>query len=198
MSIPLECSARGRAVRLPTSRSTGQTFRQDMNLDIDQHETFISAPDDSAKVVREAIPPAPPIKVVIPGPIDQQVDHFPGGRKGERRWANWYGTPLVWRGLHLLGVSIGIAAVWFVAAWVRHGRLPLGMSFSNVRLSIGGPPPSPILPSTWLVAVLGLLALISLCMMFVGTQDANPKMMFKKDRSPNNVSATPKPGAPQD
>ena len=149
-----------------------------MNLDMNQHETYITAPDDSAKVVREAIPPPGQPKVVIPGPTDDAAGIPPSGRRTAAHRGKFYGMSLAWRGLRVLGVAFGIAAIWFVGAWVRHGRMPLGLNQPRIRISIGSPP-DPILPPVWLLAILGLLVLISLCMMLLGTQDVNPKMKIE-------------------
>jgi hypothetical protein len=155
-----------------------------MNLDINRHQTYITAPNDSSKVVREAIPPAGQPKVVFPGPTDQQPGLLPNDRTNARSHSSFYGVPLTWRGLHLLGITIGIAAIWFVAAWVRHGRMPLGLQ--QPRTLLGGNP-DPILPPVWLLTVLGLLLLISFCMMLFGTQDAAPRITFNKDNRPNKI-----------
>ncbi|MFC1498276.1 hypothetical protein ACFLS1_07395 [Verrucomicrobiota bacterium] len=152
-----------------------------MNLDINQHETYITAPDDLSKIVREAIPsPAQP-KVVIPGPTDHVNGILPDGKRTAAHRGKLYGMSLAWRGLRFLGFTFGIAAVWFVGAWVCHGRMPLCLSQPRIRFSIGSPP-SPILPPTWLVAILGLMVFISICMMLFGTQDITPKIKFKEDQ----------------
>ena len=154
---------------------------------MNQHETFITAPDDSAKVVREAIPPPAQPKVVIPAPTDDAAGALPTGRPTTAHRGNFYGMALAWRGLRVLGVAFGIAGIWFVGAWIRHGRLPSGLAQPRIKLSIGSPP-EPILPHPWLLAILGLLVLVSLGMMLLGTQDAAPKMRFKKREEPNPAS----------
>ena len=153
-----------------------------MNLDINQHETYITAPDDSSKIVQEAIPPPAQPKVVVPGPTDHATGILPNGKPTAAHRGKLYGMSLAWRGLRLLGIAFGIAAIWFVGAWVRHGKMPLGLC-PEPRIIIGigsGATPSPIWPPTWLVAILGLMAFISICMMLLGTQDVTPKMKFKK------------------
>ena len=154
---------------------------------MNQHETYISAPDDSAKIVREAIPPPAQPKAVIPGATDEQPGFLPNGRTTEQHRGKFYGMSLAWRGLHLLGVAIGIMAVWYVIAWIQHGRQPLPWFDTPIRISVGYPwtAPSPIFPPDWLLAVVGLLVLISLLMMLLGTQDVNPKMKLPEDRKPN-------------
>lgn len=158
-----------------------------MNLDMNQHETYITAPDDSAKVVREAIPPPGQPKVVIPGPTDDVAGTPPSGRRIAAHRGKFYGMSLAWRGLRVLGVAFGIVAVWFVGAWVRHGRMPLGLLQPRIRLGLGsGYYPDPILPPMWLTAICGLLVLVAFCMMLLGTQDVNPKM--KKPGEPNKTT----------
>ena len=167
-------------------------------MDLNHHQTYITAPHGSAQIEREAIPPDSQVKVVIPAPSDRQSGLFPNGDAAARHRDKLYGMALAWRGLHLLGVTIGIAVIWFVIAWVRHDTVPLGLVESEVRMAMGGNPASPILPPTWLVAVLGLLTLISLFMMLMGTQDANPRIRFGKKRSPSEPAeaiSNAKPGA---
>ena len=164
-----------------------------MNLDMNQHETYITAPDDASKIVREAIPPATQMKVVIARPSDERARGISGTKQTARHRGTLYGMPFAWRGLYLFGITIGIVGAWFVAAWIRHGRMPLGLSIMpQVRLSFGSPP-SPIYPPTWLLAVAGVLSLISIAMMLSGTQDANPKMKFRQDKPPKASDATSEP-----
>ena len=148
-----------------------------MNLDMNQHETYITAPDDAAKVVRDAIPPPAQPNAVIPGPTDDATSVPPHRRRPAEHRGKLYGMPLAWRGLRVLGVAFGIAAVWFLAAWVRHGEMPLGLSPAP-RLDSHQ---SPVLPPMWMIAILGLMVAISICVMLLGTQDVSPKMKFKKD-----------------
>ena len=151
-----------------------------MNLDANQRDAYITAPDDSAKTAHEALPPSAQPNVVMPGPTDDQPATPLGGKSARSHDRNLYGMPLAWRGLQLLGVAIGIAGVWFVAAWIRHGRMPLGEVFpQKIRISIGHPP-QPILPPDWLLAIVGLMVLVSLAMVLVGTQDANWKLRARK------------------
>ena len=102
-----------------------------------------------------------------------------------RRQNGMHGIPLVRRGLHLLGLAIGIAMTWYVASWIIHGRQPL-----DAHIPVAGPLPgairisidedagcyAPILPPAWLLAILGLLTLAAFAMMFVGLQDINPRL----------------------
>ncbi len=147
-----------------------------MHLDMNQPETHITAADDSHKIVHEAIPPPASPKVVIPGPADHSTGVLPNGKPPATNRGRLYGMALAWRGVRLLGFALGVAAVWFVAAWLRHGRMPLTATASPMGGTL-----SPVLPPTWLLAILGLMVLISICMMFLGTQDAIPKMRAKKD-----------------
>jgi hypothetical protein len=156
-----------------------------MNLDVDQHETYIAAQDDSSKIVQEAIsPPAQP-KVVIPVPTDEASGARLGGTRTKRSRTNFCGLRLAWRGLYLLGVALGVAGAWFITAWIRHGRIPL--SQPQIILSISTPPDR-ILPPEWLVAAVGLLAVVSLCMMLLGTHDVIPKLTFKKNGEPDRFA----------
>lgn len=165
--------------------------RGNVNMGMSQHETYITRPDDSSKVVREAIPPAGQQKVVVPGPTDQQAGILPDGQTRAQRRDRWCGMARAWRGLRLLGVALGIAAVWFVAAWIHHGTVPLGLYKSGIRSSFGSP--SPILPPMWLVAILGLLGLIAILMMLLGTQDANPRMKFRQKQKPTTPDGSRQP-----
>jgi hypothetical protein len=148
-----------------------------MNLDINQEQTYITAPDDTSAIVREAIPPPAQPKVVIPNPSDREPASRSGGRSAKQSHANFYGLRLAWRGLHVLGAAFGIAGAWFVSAWIKYGRLPL--IEHPGRTSFGGF--QPIRPPEWLLAITGLLFLISLGMLLLGTQDVTPKMTHKKD-----------------
>ena len=148
-----------------------------MNLDINQQQTYITAPDDTSSIVKEAIPPPAQPKVVIPGPVDREPTSRSGDRVAKQSDAKFYGLRLAWRGLYALGFAIGIAGAWFVTAWIKHGRLPLMEHVS--RSSFGGSPP--IQPPAWLLVITGVLCLISLGMLLLGTQDATPKMTRKKD-----------------
>ncbi|MEK7996685.1 MAG: hypothetical protein AAB403_23015 [Planctomycetota bacterium] len=152
-----------------------------MNLDVNQHETYVKAPDDLSKIVSEAIPPPAQPKVAIPVPTDRKTGLRPNGNTTRQQRSKLYGMPLAWRGLNLLGVAIGIAGLWFVTAWVIHGRLPM-MTPEVARFSPSGPQDR-ILPPSWLYAVVGSLALISFGMMLLGTQDASPKL--RKSKKPN-------------
>jgi len=158
-----------------------------MNLDMNKHETYITAPDDASKVMREAIPPPAQPKVVIPNPTDNRLGRF-DGKTSIRDRSSFYGLRLAWRGLQLLGIAFGIAGGWYVTAWVQHGRAPLIQSVVRavspyVRY---GSEPDPIVPPQWLLAVVGSLTIIALFMMLLGTQDSTPKMNFKKDGKPNS------------
>lgn len=146
---------------------------------MDQHKAYITTPDDSAAIVREAIPPPAQPQIVIPGPTDHQSGKRPGGKTSMRNRSSFYGLLLAWRGLHVLGAAFGIAGAWYVTAWIRHGRLPLTVQ----RTYFGELPP--IRAPEWLLAVTGFLLLISLCMLLLGTQESTPKMNFKKDGHPN-------------
>jgi len=149
-----------------------------MNLDMNQHETYITMPDDSAKIEREAIPPPGQPKVVIPGPTDD-TKGLPSSRKPTAAHSGkLHGMSLAWRGIRLLGLAFGISAAWFFAAWIHHGRVPLGLFQPRIMPSIYTPP-SLIWPPTWLAAIVGLLLFISLCMMLLGIQDVTPRINFK-------------------
>ena len=106
-----------------------------------------------------------------------------------------HGQPLVRRGLHLLGLAIGIAMTWFIAAWIIHGSQPLDtltpvarLGQGTVRCSVGEVVyQAPILPSAWLLAMLALLTLAAFAMMFVGSQDINRRLRKNtpEPRTPN-------------
>jgi len=152
-----------------------------MNFDINQEQTYITAPDDTSAIVREAIPPPAQPKVVIPNPSARDPAAPPGGKAAKQSHANFYGLRLAWRGLYVLGSALGIAGVWFVTAWIRHGRLPLvEYQSQSSRIGIDWVPPI-IRPPEWLLAITGFLFLISLGMLLLGTQDVTPKMTHKKD-----------------
>jgi hypothetical protein len=151
-----------------------------MNLYVAQHETYIIAPDDSAKIVHEAVLPPGQPKVVIPAPTNPALGILPNGNPLAMHRSNLHGLSLAWRGLNLLGIALGIATVWFVWEWFDQGRMPLGLSLER-RNCMGGSLPSPILPPIWLGVILVPMAVISLCMLVLGTQDVIPKMKFKKD-----------------
>lgn len=153
-----------------------------MNLNMNQHQTSITAPDDSAKLRREAIPPAGQTEIVIPRRTADATGAPPLGRSAPAQRGKLYGMSLAWRGLRVVGVTFAIAAVWFVGAWVRYGRIPLGLNEPTIR-----PAPAPILPPVWLLAILGLLVVISICMILSGTQDVVPKLKFTNGRQPNKT-----------
>ncbi len=139
-----------------------------MNLDSNQHETYITAADDKTESVQEAIPPAAQPDVVIPGP----ADHRSGGGnrdEGAPRRGTLYGMSLARLGLRSLGAAFAAAGLWFIAAWVWHGTIPLGLRGSG-NIGIGSPA-RPLVPPLWLLAIIGVLVLISLGMMLLGTQD---------------------------
>jgi hypothetical protein len=149
-----------------------------MNLDINQEQTYITAPDDTSAIVREAIPPPAQPKVVIPNPSDRDPAAPSGGRAAKQSHANFYGLRLAWRGLYVLGSAFGIAGAWFVTAWIKHGRLPLIEHQLKLRT---GWVSTIIRAPEWLLAITGFLFLISLGMLLLGTQDVTPKMTHKKD-----------------
>ena len=140
---------------------------------MNQHDSYLTAPDDSDKVANKAIPPPAAPRVVIPG----LNEVLPSGMPKAAPRGSLYGMRLARSGIRLLTIALGIAATWFVAAWVHHGRMPLLLSHPSPRLWIGVVHVQErILPPVWLTAVLGLLVLVALVMMVVGTQDATPKM----------------------
>jgi len=143
-----------------------------MHLNMNQPETYITAPDDSDKIVREAIPPPAQPKVVIPGPADRLRDRFAGGKAGKHGNVSFYGLRLAWRGLYLLGIALGVVGAWFFTAWIRHGRMPLVQPQNTFSI---GTLPDRILPPEWLVAIVGLLTVVSLCMLLLGTHDVISK-----------------------
>jgi hypothetical protein len=149
-----------------------------MNMEMNQHDSYITAPDDSARIPHEAIPTPSQVKLVIPGPTDDQGSTRSRNSADSSKRGKHYGMRLAWRGQHLLGVAFGIAGAWFIAAWVGHGRMPLGLSPApRLGLGIGGAtPPSRILPPMWLLAIVGLFVLLSICMMLLGTNDVTPKL----------------------
>jgi len=148
-----------------------------MNFDINKEQTYITAPDDTSAIVREAIPPPAQPKVVIPNPSDSDPAAPSGGKAAKQSHANFYGLRLAWRGLYVLGSTLGIAGCWFVTAWIRHGRLPM---IAGQRHAFFGEL-QPIRPPEWLLAITGLLFLISLGMLLQGTKDVTPKMTHKRD-----------------
>ena len=96
-----------------------------------------------------------------------------GGKTSIRNRSSFYGLRLAWRGIQLLGVAFGIAGGWYVTAWVKYGRAPLiqpvirALSRTHVRTGWDSIP-DPIVPPQWLLAVVGFLTVIALCMMLLG------------------------------
>lgn len=123
-----------------------------MTVDVDKHEVFVAAPDAASRLGKEAVPPPSQQKVVVPDPMEQRPGILPDHKGTVRYPGKLYGLSLAWLGLRLLGVTIGLATIWYVVSWIVDGREPLSV---------------PI----WLLAVTGTLAIISICMMVVGTQD---------------------------
>lgn len=144
---------------------------------MNQQQVQITLPDDAAKVRYEATVPrkstSPQPETLVPCSTDPQRGDLPRDRSTTGRFGNLYGMPLAWRGLQLLGGVIGITAVWYVGVWIAYGRMPL-LPTHDFWGGIGHL--DPILPPMWLVALLGPFTLISLVMMLLGTQDANPKI----------------------
>ena len=159
-----------------------------MNLDITQQEAFITAPADSEIVLHEAVLPPGQPKVVSSLPAAHAIGILPNGNPMTSRRGNLYGMSLAWRGLNLLGIALGIATVWFVWEWFDQGRMPLGLALKQ-RNCMGGALPSPILPPIWLGIIIVPMAVVSLCMMVLGTQDVIPKMKFKKDGDQDKTNA---------
>jgi hypothetical protein len=152
-----------------------------MNLNMDQQETYITAPDDASKNVRAAIPPPAQPRVVFPGPMDRD----PAARRGlptrKRGDVSFYGLGLAWRGLHVIGLAIGIVAAWYISAWVHHGRLPL----TEPQFKTGFGPYNRILPPEWLLAITGSLVVIALFMLLLGSRDVIPRIRRNKNGEPN-------------
>lgn len=138
-----------------------------MNFNPDR-ETYITARgDDSPSIVRKATSPPAATRVEAPGPAVKDPDDYAARREARRRPGRFYDLRLARRGANLLGVTIGIAAVWHVSAWVYHGRLPMSERGSSDW--IGYEPP--VFPPGWLLGLLGFLFVVSLAMMLLGTQD---------------------------
>ena len=154
-----------------------------MNLDINQHDTYIPKPNDPTVIVRQAIPPPAQPIVEAPGAVDQKPAIVSARTSSKRKHPNYYGLRLANRGLLLLSTVFGMAATWYISAWVRHGRRPMEMS-PGFSIYFGFTEP-PILPPQWLLAVLGGLTLTSICLMLMGTQEDNPKIKSVKTRQSN-------------
>ncbi len=146
---------------------------------MDQHETYITAPDDVSKNVRAAIPPPAQPQVVFPGPMDREPSARRGIPSRKSVSASYYGLRLAWRGLHVMGLAIGIAATWYISAWVHHGRLPL----VKPQLRMGFGSYSRILPPDWLLAITGSLVIIALYMLLLGSRDVTPRIRRKATES---------------
>lgn len=144
-----------------------------MNAGMNQHETYLTVPNDTSKIMREATPPPAQPAVVISQPIDRPKGFVPNVTKIARRLRNFYGLPLAKRGLLLLGVDIALAGSWYVSVWIINGRQPL-IQPRYSRFGIGTDP-GPILPPDLLMGILACIALTSFFMMFLGTQDDNHK-----------------------
>ena len=149
-------------------------------MDFNQHEASFTAPDNTTKIVHEAVMPPGQPTVVVTASEDDKSGRIPDSKSNDRHTGRHYGMTLVWRGVNVLGVAIGIAATWYVTAWIRHGQQPLAPP--RIALHSLGKTPLAVLPPDWLLAVVGLLGLISLGMMFLGLRDVTPKMNFGKNR----------------
>ena len=79
--------------------------------------------------------------------------------------------------MHLIGVTIGIAGTWYIAAWVLGGARPLTQQPNMLPY---GPPEGPVVPPQWILGVTGVLTLVGLCFVLVGTQENNPKVEKKR------------------
>ena len=156
--------------------------------DMTQHETSIAVPHDSTEVRYETTiphraPAAEPV-AVDPCATDPQPSGFPSQKRAAGAPGKLYGMPLAWRGMRLLGVVFAVASAWYVGAWVVYGRLPL---LPDHSVCGGFGQLEPILPPVWFVALLSLFTVASLFMMFLGTQDANPKMRGPSRSQPSQV-----------
>ena len=132
-----------------------------MNPDINQHETYIAAPDDKSKMLCEAIPPAADPKVMIPGPTDENTG-FP--REGRTslvvKEGTFFGMNLVWRGLRLMGWTFVGFSTWYYGYFWVEGRFP---QYAPSMLAV----------------LAGILLVASLVMVFCGAQDATPRINIK-------------------
>ena len=135
-----------------------------MSLEAHYQKPAIRAPHDSDKILRAMAPPHP--QVVIPSPANPQSELKPPGKSASRQNRGLYGMRLVWRGLLLLGITLGISTLWFVWAWVTSGRLPLASKVNALGHYL-----APILPPPWLDIMVVPLGLLALFVMLVGSQD---------------------------
>ena len=134
---------------------------------MDQHESQISAPDRTRKLRSEALPPAVVTGDRIPASSGEQAGSISERKRSARERRAWSGSSLVWRGLNVLGAAIGIAGVWYVAAWIRYGRQPLADTY-GYRFGTRVPE---IVPPDWLLAIIGLLVCVAIVLMLIGTRN---------------------------
>ena len=148
-----------------------------MSINFDNHGSCFSAPEQSEAIVHKSMPPPSQPIVVIPKPTDNQPTLLPDSKNIKQNRDKSDGLSLAWRGLSLLGITIGIVAVWYVASWIHHGSPPMTQPLSIGGIGCNRPT---ILPPDWLMAVTGLLTIISFLMMLIGTHNATPRI-DKKD-----------------
>jgi hypothetical protein len=127
---------------------------------IDSQQPAISVPVTApckADAVPQGAPPVPPV-VIIPTaqPSDRAGQHRSAARVDKRHYG-YYGRPLIRRGLLVLGCAVvGVAGCYYIS-WTAQGREPTTMP-------------------VWVGASGGLLVLVSFMMMFLGSQDENPRL----------------------
>lgn len=134
-------------------------------MDTNQHDTSISEPDYSAGVIAH---PGQGNGIMPGPPFDAESCDGASGRRMSSHHRKQKGNACAWCGLRVLGAAFGMALVWFIAAWIRYGRVPLGLFSSRIPSGFDSSV-SLILPPAWLVALLGVMVMISLIVMFTGS-----------------------------
>jgi hypothetical protein len=137
-------------------------------------EPAITTPDATERLDRFAATRPGQPQVVLPGPLAAAggEEALPDPRALRAR--KTHKASLLRRGLRLFSLTFGIAAAWFVYAWIRDGWMPRGLgppqgihSF-DAHADLAYPPEE-------LLALLGFLLLLSLSMMLFGSHNPFPR-----------------------
>lgn len=102
--------------------------------------------------------------------------------ENEKKWHSRYmrQSSIAWRGVYLLGMSFALMGGWFVVAWIRYGVIPLGLFQPKITFSPNFAH-APVLPPQWVIETSGIIALVALGMMLLGTQRKESGSVSKYD-----------------
>ena len=132
---------------------------------LEQTQISVSEPRPAkTEMVQPRAQPARPVFVIPSAQISDQASQTVHTWSKDKKDHGYYGKPLIQRGLLVLGCVLVGSSAWYYGAYIIKGQEPT------------------VFPA-WLGAAGGLLVTVSFGLMFLGSQDENPKIHSRRSGS---------------